>query len=50
MDRPVLIALGSFNYPKGSAMSNRVYLFCKAFSEAKGYPLIINLDSPFNKQ
>lgn len=50
MSRPSLIVTGSFNYPKGSAPSNRIHLYCKAFKEAKGLPVVINLDAPFNTQ
>ena len=50
MSSPSLIVAGSFNYPKGSAPSNRIHLYCKAFKEAKGLPVVINLDAPFNSQ
>lgn len=45
MKKDALIVVGRLSYPGGSAPSNRVHLYCKALKEAKGFPLIINLNS-----
>ena len=46
-NRPKLIVIGSLNYPKGSAPSNRIHLYCKALLQENGCPLVVNLDAPF---
>ena len=48
MQNPLLIVLGSLSYPKGSAPTNRIHLYCKALRAAKGSPLVISLDAPFD--
>jgi glycosyltransferase involved in cell wall biosynthesis len=47
MSKPALIVLGSLTYPKGSAPTNRIHLYCKALRIAGGSPLVISLDAPF---
>ena len=47
MNNPALIVLGSLTYPKGSAPTNRIHLYCKALRMAGGSPLILSLDAPF---
>ena len=47
MQNPLLIVLGSLSYPKGSAPTNRIHLYCKALRAAGGSPLVISLDAPF---
>ncbi len=49
-NNPILIVLGSYTYPKGSAPANRIHLYCKALREVNGKSMVINLDSPFNSQ
>ncbi len=45
-----LIVIGCLNYPRGSAPSNRVHLYCKAFKAENGFPLVINLKSTYTQQ
>ncbi len=45
-----LIVLGTFLYPKGSGPTNRIHLYCKAFKNKGGNPLVICLDAPFKTQ
>jgi glycosyltransferase involved in cell wall biosynthesis len=49
MKSECLIVIGRLSYPRGSAPSNRVHLYCKAFKLAKGFPFIINLHSVFTR-
>lgn len=48
MEKPVLITLGSLNYPLGSAPTNRIHLYSKALDRAGGRSLVISLDAPFS--
>ena len=50
MQNPLLIVLGSLSYPKGSAPTNRIHLYCKALRAAGGSPLVISLDAPFEDE
>ena len=45
-----LIVIGTFLYPKGSGPTNRIHLYCKAFKEKGGNPLVLCLDAPFQTQ
>jgi len=50
MNKYTLIVIGSGVYPKGCAPTNRIHLYCKAFRENGGSPLVVSLDAPFHTQ
>ncbi len=50
MNKYTLIVIGSGVYPKGCAPTNRIHLYCKAFREKGGSPLVVSLDAPFHEQ
>ncbi|HEY5124867.1 MAG TPA: glycosyltransferase [Ignavibacteria bacterium] len=47
MRNPLLIVIGSLSYPKGSAPTNRIHLYCRALQAVNVSSLIISLDAPF---
>ena len=47
MIKNCLVVVGRMHYPKGSAPANRSHLYCKALKQAGGFPVVINLNSPF---
>jgi len=50
MNNYTLIVIGSGVYPKGCAPTNRIHLYCKAFRDNGGSPLVVSLDAPFNEK
>lgn len=44
-----LIVIGSFNYPQGSAPTNRIHLYCKAMKEIRNKAFVISLSAPYTK-
>jgi len=49
-DKHNLVVIGTFLYPKGSGPANRIHLYCKAFKEKGGNPLVICLYAPYRNQ
>lgn len=47
---PELIVVGSLSYPRGSAPTNRIHLYCKALNEVNAHSCIISLDAPFSSK
>lgn len=45
-----LIVIGSLNYPKGSAPTNRIHLYCKALRETGNKAYVISLSAPFDSE
>lgn len=47
---PTLIVIGQLQYPKGSAPTNRIHLYCKSIIKEGGNAYVLSTSSPYNEK